>query len=222
MARLLTRTKPIAYRGAMAQSFSLHPSWDRMYMSGMTVREIADYTGQPRSTVHRHLQVRESLVEDLRAVHDAAREALGPDWPSTRWQHSYKATQDFYATHGRLPADSEVAEHDMAQWIGTQRTLHRSGHLPDVKITLMDMLPGWDAAAPRTTLDDNWRARLSQLQAFVTETGHLPHYRKHVSEHEHVLGVWLHTQHQRRAEGRLLPWRLEALDAAVPGWHSST
>lgn len=142
----------------MAQSFSLHPAWDRMYMSGMTVREIADYTGQPRSTVHRHLQVRATVSEDLRAVHDAAQEARGPDWPTTRWQHAYKAVQDFYTDQRRLPAaDGDEVERELAAWTRTQCTMHRAGHLPAIKVTLMNVLPGWDSSAPRTDLDDRWR-----------------------------------------------------------------
>lgn len=204
----------------MAQSFSLHPSWDRMYASGMTVQEIADYTGRPRSTVHRHLQVRQTVSEDLRAVHDATREARGPDWPTTRWQHAYKAVQDFHKMTGRLPATGDVAGFELAAWLRTQRALHRSGRLPAIKVTLMDMIPGWDYTAPRTDLDEHWRERLQELLDFITEAGQLPHYKRHHSEHERILGVWLHTQHQRRAEGRLLPWRREALDVAVPGWRS--
>ncbi|MEV8143795.1 helix-turn-helix domain-containing protein [Specibacter sp. NPDC078709] len=46
------------------QSFSFHPSWDRMYTSGMTVQEISDYTGRARSTIHRHLQVRDAAERD--------------------------------------------------------------------------------------------------------------------------------------------------------------
>ena len=206
----------------MAQTFSLHPAWDRMYASGMTVQEIADFTGRARSTVHRHLQVRETVVEDLRVVHDAAQEARGPDWPNTRWQHAYKAAQDFYADQRRLPAaGGDEAERELAAWIRTQCTMHRTGHLPAIKVTLMGMLPGWDSTAPRTDLDDHWRQRLAELATFVAEAGHLPHYKRYASEQERILGVWLHTQNQRRSERRLLPWRLEALDAALPGWHSS-
>lgn len=62
----------------MAQTFSLHPAWNRMYASGMTVQEIADLTGRVRSPVHRHLQLRETVSEDLRTVHDAA----VPGWHS--------------------------------------------------------------------------------------------------------------------------------------------
>ncbi|WP_268243650.1 helicase associated domain-containing protein [Arthrobacter sp. AQ5-05] len=193
----------------------------------MTVQEIAEFTGRARSTVHRHLQVRESRGEDLRVVHDAAREALGPDWPPTRWQHRYKEVQDFYKANRRLPSvNSEKTEYDLAIWLRSQRTLRRRGALPSIRITLMDMIPDWDASPPsdatsrRTALDDHWRDRLRDLVAFVAESGQMPRYKKYGDELERVLGVWLHTQHQARAEGKLLSWRLEALDATLSGWHS--
>lgn len=204
------------------QSFSLHPSWDRMYTSGMTVQEIADYTGRARSTVHRHLQIREAAGAGLRAIHDAGRLARGPDWPTTRWQHFYKAVQDFYMLNGRLPTASDGEfEQKLATWLDSQSTVHRSGALPAIKVTLMGMIQGWDGATRRTTHDDRWRQRLDELVAFVAETKRMPRYKRDSSEHEHSLRVWLHKQHQRRAECCLLDWRLAALDAAVPGWHSS-
>ncbi|WP_411805108.1 helicase associated domain-containing protein [Arthrobacter sp. LAPM80] len=187
----------------------------------MTVQEIADFAGRARSTVHRHLQVREACNEGLRAEHDAAREARGPAWPPTRWQRRYKEVQDFFKTNGRLPAvDGDEAERDLEKWLKSQRTLHRRGALPAIRITLMDMIPNWDVSSPRTTLDDHWRDRLCDLTAFVAESGQMPRYKKYSDESEHVLGVWLHTQHQARAEGRLLSWRLGALDSALSGWHS--
>ncbi|ALE04614.1 hypothetical protein AL755_02995 (plasmid) [Arthrobacter sp. ERGS1:01] len=203
------------------QSFSLHPAWDRMYSSGMTVQEIVDFTGRARSTVHRHLQLRERVNEGLRAVHDSAREARDPDWSPTRWQYRYKEVQDFCKSNGRLPAvHGDEVEHGLASWVRSQFTLHRRGALPAIRITQMDMAPGWDETPPRTALDDHWRNRLCELAVFVAETGQMPGYKKFSGEHEHVLGVWLHTQHQARAEGRLLAWRLEALDASFSGWRS--
>ncbi|MEV8143794.1 helicase associated domain-containing protein [Specibacter sp. NPDC078709] len=159
----------------------------------------------------------------MRAVHDAARLALGPDWPTTRWQHLYKAAQEFYKLNGRLPTVSDGEnEQKLATWLHTQRIMHRGGDLPAIKVTLMDMIPDWVGTTWQTTLDDRWRQRLDELVAFVDEAEHMPRWSRHSSEHEHALGVWLHTQHQWRAEGRLLEWRLAALDEAVPGWHSFT
>lgn len=165
-----------------------------MYSSGMTVQEIADFTGRARSTVHRHLRLRERSSEGLRAAHDAARKALGPDWPPTRWQHRYKEVQDFCKSNGRLPTvDGDEIERDLVNWVRSQRTLHRRGALSAIRITLMDMIPDWDVTPPRTSLDDHWQDRLCELVVFVAETGQMPRYKKFSGEHEHVLGVWLHT-----------------------------
>ncbi|AIX99750.1 hypothetical protein ART_0152 [Arthrobacter sp. PAMC 25486] len=201
---------------------SLHPSWDRMYLSGMTVREISDYTGRPRSTVHRHLQVREQYSDDFRAMHDAAKAARGPGWPTISWQHRYKELQDFTREHGRLPRrDGDLAERLLAGWLAEQRREHRRETLSDTKAALLGVLPGWDIPPRQRAADKQWRKRLAQLVAYVAEHGHLPRYRRHTTEHERILGVWLHTQHQARAEERLQDWRVDTLDQALPRWHST-
>lgn len=194
-----------------------------MYKSGMTVREISDFTGRPLSTVHRHLQVREIYDDEIRPIHDAANTARGPGWPTTHWQRRYKATQIFLAANGRLPTASqyEAEEASLARWVAHQRALHIRGELPDIQITLMDMLPGWTYREPSANRDEHWRERLADLQLFVAETVTFPRYKRYDNEHEHSLGVWLHTQHQARAERRLKQWRLEALNQTLPDWHSS-
>lgn len=132
-----------------------------------------------------------------------------------------KVSKEFCRSHGMHPsADDGGAERKLVNWLNTQRALHRRGDLPAIKVTLMDMIPDWEGTTWQTTLDDRWRQRLDELVAFVGEAEHMPRWSRHSSEHEHSLGVWLHTQHQWRAEGRLLEWRLAALDEAVPGWHS--
>lgn len=196
-------------------SFSLRPSWDRMYASGMTVQEIADFTGRARSTVHRHLQLRERSRGDLLVVHDAPGRLAAP----TGYPRAGSTCTRKSKTNGRLTTvDGDEAERDLETWLRSQRTLHRRGALSPIRITLMDMIPDWDVTLPRTGLDDHWRDRLHDLVAFVAESGEMPRYKKYSDEREHVLGVWLHIQHQARAEGRLLSWWLEALDSNLSSW----
>ena len=193
-----------------------------MYKSGMSVREISDPTGRPLSTVHRHLQVRESYDDEIRPLHDAANAARGPGWPTTHWQRRYKATQVFLAANGRLPAaGGDEEESSLARWVANQRALHIRGELPAIQITLMNMLLGWTYREPTANRNNHWRECHAALLAFVAESGYLPRYKRYDSEREHSLGVWLHTQHQGRAEGRLEQLRLKALDEALPSWHSS-
>lgn len=193
-----------------------------MYKSGMTVREISDFTGRPLSTVQRHLQVREFYDSGIRAAHKTANAARAPGWPTTHWQRRYKAAQNFLVETGRLPSERDDDEESaLARWVARQRSSHLRGELPDIQVILMDMLPGWTYREPAMNRDEHWRERLADLQAFVTETGAMPRYKRYDSELEHSLGVWLHTQHQGRAEGRLRQWRLEALNETLPGWRSS-
>lgn len=176
---------------------SLHPSWDRMHKSGMTVREISDFTGRPLSTVQRHLQIRENYDDEIRPIHDAANAARGPGWPTTHWQRRYNATQIFLAANGRLPTASEDDEEiSLSRWVSHQRALHIRGELPDTQITLMAKLPSWTYRELSVNRDEHWRDSPAALQAFVTETGTLPRYKRYDSDHEHSLGVWLHSQHQ--------------------------
>ena len=166
------------------------------------------------------LQVRRECDGGLLAAHEQARAAAGPQWPKVAWRARYVEMQTFVRAEGRFPARTGV-EKPLAAWLATQRAALAAGALPSPHRALLDALPGWDMPPARTAADARWRDRFTQLQAFVAEHGHWPRWRRHGSEHERVLGVWLHTQHQWRGNGRLAQWRPEALDQALPGWHST-
>lgn len=204
----------------MDWAVSLHPDWDRLYAAGWTAREITDITGAPGSTVRRHLQVRREYDGGLLAAHEAARAAAGPQWPTATWRARYAEVQAFVRTHGRFPA-STGDEKPLAAWLAAQRAAHKTGTLPTAHTAALNAIPGWDVSPARAAADQRWQERLAQLHDYVAEHGHWPRWRHHETEHERILGVWLHTQHQWRTENRLLPWRLEALDTTVPGWHAT-
>ena len=92
----------IAYRGLMVVGWetSRHPEWEIMYAAGLTVREIADRVGWARSTVQRHLQVRESHIPGLRAIHEAARAKRPPGWQRHSQQERQRADDDTEAGAG--------------------------------------------------------------------------------------------------------------------------
>ncbi|MHA7177354.1 helix-turn-helix domain-containing protein [Arthrobacter sp. Sr24] len=71
-----------------------------MYAAGLTVREIADRVGWARSTVQRHLQVRESHLPGLRATHEAARAKRPPGWQRHAKQEQQRADDDTRAGAG--------------------------------------------------------------------------------------------------------------------------
>ena len=194
-----------------------------MYEAGLTVREIADRCNHKRNTVHLHLQVREHYQPGLRATHDAALAARDPDSPTTGWRRRLKEAQDFLAVHGSLPHhDGDKAEKSLHTWISTQRRAYHRGNLSTPKIVLLASLPGWDTSSRQFELDQHWLVRLTEFKDYLAATSHLPRYKNYETEHEHTLGVWLHVQHQKRTEKTLRPWRLEALNSALPGWRSRT
>lgn len=202
---------------------SRHPEWDMMYVAGLTAREIADRCHQNIATVHRHLRMREKYEPGFHAKHQAALASRDPDRPSTRWRQRLYEALDFQATHQRLPDRSEdPREQSLHEWILDQRNAYRQGQMSVAKIVLLEDLQDWAVDTQRMMLDEHWRNQLARLTDFVASTGRFPRYKEYSSEQERVLGVWLHTQHQRRAEDRLLPWRKAAMDAAFPVWASHT
>jgi len=178
---------------------SRHPEWDMMYKAGLTVREIADRCHQNVATVHLHLQVREKYQPGLRAAHESALNDRDPDRPSTKWRKCLEEVIHFQLDHGRLPRNEG----------GSQ-----------AKEVLLDSLTNWSIDTHQQELDDRWRQKLLDLEDFVYEFGTMPRYKNFSTEREHTLGVWLHNQHQRRAEQKLDEWRLEAINVAIPGWTS--
>ncbi|WP_404289221.1 helicase associated domain-containing protein [Glutamicibacter arilaitensis] len=189
-----------------------------MYSAGLTVREIIDRCHENVATIHAHLRVREKYSPGLRAKHEAALEARDPNRPTIKWRKRLKEALAFQAAQDRAPrSDGDATEQSLHQWIADQRRAYMKGQLSVAKIILLEDLTSWHVDTHQRSLDDKWRSTLSALSDFVANTGELPRYKNHFAEPEPVLGAWLHGQHQKRAEGTILPWRLEALDAALPG-----
>lgn len=200
---------------------SKHSEWDLMYAAGLKVRESSDLCHQNVSTLHLHFKVQAEHDAETKARHDAALAARNPDRPSVLWRRRLSEVLAFHTLHNRLPGNSsDTTEAGLHRWLCLQRRAFDPGLMWPAKITLMDQLPGWRTDTHKENLDQGWRQRVLQLQRFVGDRGTMPRYKTYADEAERALGVRLHVQHQRRAEGLLLHWRLEALDAAVPGWRS--
>jgi len=192
-----------------------------MYAAGLTERAIADRCRQNVATVSLHLRVREKYSTGLRATHEAALAARGPDRPSTLWRKRLNEALAFQETHQRLPrTGGDEVERSLAQWVADQRLSYMKGRMSVPKIVLLDDLREWHIDVHQQEFDQKWSRQLAAVKEFVDTTGRWPRYRKFESEHERILGVWLHNQHQRRAENTLQPWRLKALNATLPSWHS--
>lgn len=192
-----------------------------MYAAGLTVREIADRCHANVATIHRHLRVREKYVPGLHATHASALASRDADRPSTRWRKRLSQVLAFQEANHQLPSSkAEGVERSLARWVAVQRNLYRKGHMSAVKAILLKELVGWDIDAQQQHRDDHWRTTLEALNTFVATTGRMPRYKNYGTEHEHALGVWLHSQHQRRAEKTLQQWRLDALNETLPSWRS--
>lgn len=216
-----SRSRSASVSGMAGWEVSRHPEWDMMYESGLTVREIADRCQRKRNTVHRHLQAREHYQPGLRARHEAALAARDPDHPTTGWRRRLTEAEVFFTAHGRLPnSGGDQAEKSLHSWMSGQRRAYHRGDLSTPKMVLLSGLTDWNTATPQMNLDQHWYTRFCQLQEYFDTTGQLPRYRNHETALEHTLGVWLHTQHQKRAEETLQTWRRVALDTALPGWRS--
>lgn len=201
---------------------SRHPEWDMMFAAGLTAREIADLCHQNVATVRSHLGKREKYIPGLRAGHEVALNARDPDRPSTRWRKKLDEVIRFRATYGRLPRrDQDEYERALFRWIAVQRRSYEAGHMSEAKSVLLNGVSGWSVNVHQRERDELWRSNLSNLQDYVLEFETMPHYKNFSTEHEHSLGVWLHRQHQSRAEQTLARWRLDALDETIPGWKSS-
>lgn len=192
-----------------------------MYAAGLTIREISIWCQQTYSTVHLHLRVREKYSPGLRMRHEKAFGERGPGVPNTKWRNSLATAVDFYQANSRLPtASDEPVEQSLHLWISVQRRTFERGDLPLSKKVLLEALPGWNQNAHQLRLDRLWDSHLQEFQDFVNTHGRMPRYRNHSSELERRLGVWLHNQYQRKSQRKLAIWRIEALNAAVPGWKS--
>ncbi|PRB76643.1 hypothetical protein CQ012_06425 [Arthrobacter sp. MYb214] len=213
----------MAYFSVMTSwEVSRHPEWDMMYAAGLTVREIADLCHANVATVHLHFRVREKYTPGVHEIHAVALGKRDPDRPSTRWRQRLSEVLTFQEAHHRLP-DSRAEEEEerfLARWLATQRNAYRKGRLSAAKVILLDGVKRWQVNLSQRRRDEHWRTMLEAVRIFVVSTGHMPRYRTYETEEERALGVWLHNQHQGRIENTLQPWRLAALNNAVPEWRS--
>src|SRR5699024_10948915 len=125
------------------------------------------------------------------------------------WRKRAREVAEFQEIYGRLPKNyGDQNERSLYNWLMRQRRLLRDGLLHNSKIVLLSELRGWEKS-PSAEQTQVWLDRLDGVCEFMADTGRLPRYKNFSSEDERVLGVWLHNQHQRRAAGTILPWRLE-------------
>ncbi|WP_461163598.1 helicase associated domain-containing protein [Arthrobacter sp. R4-81] len=203
-------------------SGSLHPEWDLMYRQGLTVKQIAELCGVVRGTVDRHIHIQKQRDPSLRTAHDRNLPASKTHPIGKVWQANLEGVKEFRDKHGRYPT-SKNPDHvarRLARWLTDQRARLKAGTLSQAKQDLMAGLPDW-AANQRPRIDaERWEQRLGQLRTFRVENQRWPRHRASASEHERVLGVWLHSRRQEAIRDAMPKDQRTALDREIPGWNT--
>ncbi|MEU3877655.1 Helicase associated domain protein [Streptomyces sp. NPDC029704] len=132
---------------------------------------------------------------------------------TSTWWDTYAAAAQFHAEHGHLdvPADLRTAGGvQLANWLNTQRHNHRKGRLAADRVRKLDAIGiDWNPL-------DSFEDFLALARRYHREHGRLPTGATRIEGH--WMGIWLSDMRKHRAEGRLLPERIAALDALGMEW----
>ena len=195
------------------------PEWVLMYRSGLSRGRIAALTGASPSTVGYHLKKAMAADPELRPAHLAA---AAPK--STRVTHQGLARmRELIAAvqeTGRYPAQyaNDLSERTLAAWLKRRRNEARAGTLAHAYRDGLGVLPGWEGIPREVVFQARWQDRLTALTDYRAAGQDWPRHQATAGSEEHRLGVWLHRQRFELRRGELAPRKVEALDAAVPGW----
>lgn len=123
-----------------------------------------------------------------------------------------------FAQHqGTAPSRSSdsTTERALGEWFARARSRHRRGLLTGHQQEL------FERRIPKDLLrtDQKWFATLAALSEFHHARGHFPN-RDSDSSDERRLSSWLGHQRETFRQGAMPPAKMDALDAAVPGWDS--
>ncbi|WP_427017892.1 helicase associated domain-containing protein [Pseudarthrobacter sp. P1] len=103
-------------------------------------------------------------------------------------------------------------------WLIDQRAGLAKGSLTREKIAALDAVGNWRLSARSAADARRWQQRLAELAAFIHASGRWPRWRGYTSEHERILGVWLHAQRQQHRRSKLGSAQVASLDASAPHW----
>ncbi|MDR6508102.1 helicase associated domain-containing protein [Arthrobacter oryzae] len=193
--------------------------WVLMYRKGLTPARIAGLVKASPSLVTYHLSIAREQDSELRGAHDAA--AGEPRARVTA--RTVQQMNDLIAmvqAEGRYPSSraGEVAERALAAWLQRRRRDAAEGRLAPAVRDGLACLPGWQDGQRAATNEERWQQRLAELTAYRAAGQDWPRHKNTVTDTEHDLGVWLHTQRYKLRRGELDPAKETALNAAVPGW----
>ena len=108
----------------------------------------------------------------------------------------------------------------MARWLADRRREAADDTLHPAYRGGLAGISGW-SIGPRAAADEaRWHDHLAQLSNFRAEGNDWPRHHDYTSDREHALGVWIHSQRQKRRRGELDTEKIRLLHDTVPGWQT--
>ncbi len=138
------------------------------------------------------------------------------DLAEASWENGYKRLWEFADRegHSRVPAAYRDADGiRLGQWVGVQRTNHRSGHLSEERQRQLEALPGW----VWDMKEAKWEEGFAHLQRFTEREGHTRVPFEYRDADGFRLGKWVNKQRTHGKQGKLAEERRRRLEA-VAGW----
>jgi hypothetical protein len=196
--------------------------WALMYRLGLSRQRIAALVRVPPAAVGYHLVIARRKYPELEAEHQAAAGTATALYPSPTDLARMEEVVAWVSAEGRLPdgRSRERGERSMARWLSGRRREAATGILDPAYNDGLARVPGWSEKHRAVADEARWHHRLAQLADFRKEGNDWPRHHDYDSEHEHTLGVWIHTQRYKRRRGELDRAKIKLLNAAVPGWQT--
>ena len=140
-----------------------------------------------------------------------------PDWSwdfqAEQWGKTRLKVRDFIDKHGGYPSEKSPnkAEKSLAAWCRGQKVRKRLGTMPQLRIKLLEQLPGW-----QWDRFYSWEQLHDFLRTYVALYGTYPNTRSPDAE-ERRLGNWVITQRVWCKTGKLTKTQIKLLEE-IPGW----
>jgi superfamily II DNA or RNA helicase len=134
------------------------------------------------------------------------------------WKDSYNQLQQFTLTNpGRFPQKRNEGEHELANWVGVQRTAYKTGKITDERIKLLESIPGWlwEARNDRT-LRDAWNESFAALKKHLGNGGTLK-IAKNIRVDGIAISSWVSIQRKMFQSAKLSKYQIDQLES-LPGW----
>ena len=143
-----------------------------------------------------------------------------PDWSwnfqAEQWGKTRLKVRDFIDKYGCYPSKKSPnkAERSLAGWCIGQKSRKRLGTMPQLRIKLLEQLPGW-----QWDRFYSWEELHDFLRTYVSLYGTYP-YTLSPDAEERRLGNWVITQRMWCKTGKLTKKQIELLEE-IPGWQWS-